>query len=64
MDPTTGSGEGDLGYCQKLCDCDDDCDRADAVCEQKDTLPASTGRLGVCGSREYTNGELRPNTPC
>jgi hypothetical protein len=63
LDPTNGSGDGDLGYCAKLCDCDSDCGRSDAVCEPRD-LPESTGRSGVCGSVKYANGDLRTNTPC
>ncbi len=64
LDPTVGSGNGDLGYCAKLCDCDDDCGRSDAVCEPSDSLPAGTGRTGVCGPTTYTSGDPRPNTPC
>jgi hypothetical protein len=29
LDPTSRSGAGDLGYCVRVCDCDDDCERAD-----------------------------------
>jgi hypothetical protein len=64
LDPTTGSGAGDLGYCAKLCDCDDDCGRDDAVCEPQPDLEESTGRVGVCGSRTFSSGGDRDNTPC
>jgi hypothetical protein len=64
LDPTTGSGDGDLGYCARLCDCDDDCGRSDAVCEPNELWSADTGRSGVCGSRTLENGDPRTNTPC
>jgi hypothetical protein len=64
VSPTTGAGDGDLGYCSKLCDCDKDCGRADAVCEPKPNLMSKTGRSGVCGSKTFTSGALRGNTPC
>ena len=64
LDPATRSGDGDLGYCSRLCDCDKDCGRADAVCEPKPALKPKTGRGGVCGSMTYPNGAPRPNTPC
>jgi hypothetical protein len=64
LDPTTGSGAGDLGYCSRLCDCDKDCARADAVCEPQPNLVAATGRAGVCGSKSYSTGAPRKNTPC
>lgn len=65
LDPTSsGAGEGDLGYCAKLCDCDDDCGRKDAVCEPRSSLVDSSGRAGVCGSRTYANGDPRAHTPC
>jgi hypothetical protein len=45
----TPSDLGDLGLCAKLCDCDKDCGRADAMCT---ALPAhwrsTTGRAGYC----------------
>lgn len=64
LDPSTNSGPGDLGYCSKLCDCDTDCGRADAVCQPETTLAPKTGRAGVCGSATFTSGAPRPNTPC
>jgi hypothetical protein len=57
------SGPGDLGHCAKVCNCDDDCDRTDAVCEPAD-LSAKTGRSGVCGSKLLPNGTPRKNRPC
>jgi hypothetical protein len=64
LDPSTNSGPGDLGYCSKLCDCDDDCGRADAVCQPETALAAETGRAGVCASTMYASGGPRPNLPC
>jgi hypothetical protein len=64
LDPTSGSGEGDLGYCTRLCDCDDDCGRPDAVCQPNEDLEESTGRSGSCGSINDARGNPRPNTPC
>jgi len=64
LDPSTNSGPGDLGYCTKLCDCDSDCGRPDAVCQPETTLSAKTGRAGVCGSTMFASGGPRPNTPC
>jgi hypothetical protein len=64
LDPSSNSGNGDLGYCARLCDCDDDCDRPDAVCEPQPTLTSKTGRSGVCGSRMFSTGTPRRNTPC
>jgi hypothetical protein len=63
QDPATISGDGDLGYCSRLCDCDKDCGRADAVCEPKASLQSKTGRAGVCGSSTFPSGAKRPNTP-
>jgi hypothetical protein len=59
-----GSGPGDLGYCAKLCDCDGDCQRADAVCEPRSDLMAKAGRHGVCGSTTLPSGAARPSLPC
>jgi hypothetical protein len=64
LDPSTNSGPGDLGYCSKLCDCDGDCGRPDAVCQPETALTAKTGRAGVCGSKTYASGGPRPNLPC
>jgi len=57
-------GDGDLGYCARLCDCDADCQRSDAVCEPKSELLALAGRKGVCGSKLLSSGALRKNIPC
>lgn len=59
-----GSGPGDLGYCAKLCDCDTDCQRADAVCEPQSDLMTKAGRHGVCGSKTLPSGAARANLPC
>ena len=64
LDPSNHGGKGDLGYCTQLCDCDDDCGRADAVCQPRDTLEVESGRKGVCGSVTYASGAARPNLPC
>jgi hypothetical protein len=64
LDPSTFSGDGDLGNCAKVCDCDNDCGRPDAVCEPKPALKDKTGRVGVCGSAIYPTGAKRPGTPC
>jgi hypothetical protein len=64
LDPAVGTGEGDLGYCARVCDCDDNCDRDDAVCQPEPNLAAKTGRPGVCASKIFPSGAARPNTPC
>jgi hypothetical protein len=63
-DEARGSGAGDLGYCTKVCNCDADCDRADAVCEPAPDLASKTGRSGICGSRLLPGGTPRSNRPC
>ena len=60
----TSAGEGDLGYCAKLCDCNDDCARTDAVCEPRPDLKKTTGRAGLCGPKLTTTGKASPNLPC
>src|SRR5207302_150629 len=64
LDPTGKGGEGDLGYCTRVCDCNDDCARADAVCEPQAKLMTATGRAGVCASKAFASGGARPNLPC
>lgn len=64
LDPSNHGGEGDLGYCTRACDCNDDCARADAVCEPRQSLSRSTGRNGICASRVFASGGVRPNLPC
>jgi hypothetical protein len=64
LDPSGRGGAGDLGYCTRVCDCDDDCARADAVCEPQDSLKAKTGRAGVCASKTFASGGTRPSIPC
>ncbi len=59
-----GSGPGDLGYCAKLCDCDDDCGRQDAVCEAESSLVSSAGRHGYCASKALPTGGTRTGLPC
>jgi hypothetical protein len=59
-----GVGDGDLGYCAKLCDCDDECDRVDAVCEPNSSLESLAGRSGVCGPKQLPSGANRQNLPC
>ncbi len=60
-----GAGLGDLGYCAKVCDCDDECGRADAVCSPTEpSTQRDTGRKGVCSARAYADGSLRPDIPC
>lgn len=55
---------GDFGYCGKLCDCDDDCGRADSVCSPLPEAQATgTGRKGVCRSALIGN-DPRPGIPC
>jgi hypothetical protein len=60
-DSSNKGGNGDLGNCAKLCDCDAQCGRPDAVCEPVPSLTASTGRKGVCGSKMFASGGARPN---
>ena len=64
LDPAGKGGEGDLGYCAKLCDCDDDCERPDAVCEAETSLTEATGRKGVCASKVFASGAERPHLAC
>lgn len=64
LDPSGQAGEGDLGYCTRACDCDDDCGRDDAVCEPRSKLAVETGRAGVCGSKTFASGGTRPGLPC
>jgi hypothetical protein len=65
--PPPGGGAwtgGDFGYCGKLCDCDGDCGRADAVCSPLPPAHASdSGRKGACRSA-IANGAPRPGIPC
>jgi hypothetical protein len=64
LDPSNAGGDGDLGYCTRACDCDDDCGRADAVCEPRSSLAGDTGRKGLCASKVFASGGARPNLPC
>jgi len=64
LDPSNRGGEGDLGYCTHTCDCNDDCGRADAVCEPRKSLTPDTGRKGICASKMFASGGARPNLPC
>lgn len=59
-----GSGAGDLGYCVKLCDCDQDCNRTDMICESRAELKLETGRQGICASKMLADGTPRKATPC
>jgi hypothetical protein len=59
-----GSGAGDIGYCAKLCNCDGECNRADAVCEPHPELFERTGRHGQCASKITPSGGVRQNLPC
>lgn len=56
---------GDFGYCEKLCDCDGDCGRTDAVCSP---LPAAQvtalGKKGACRSATLPGGDPRPGLAC
>jgi hypothetical protein len=60
----TGTGGGDLGYCAKLCDCDDDCKRSDAVCAPQHDLIARAGRQGMCSSKLTSAGAPRTGIAC
>jgi hypothetical protein len=61
---TDGSGPGDLGYCTRLCDCDDNCARPDAVCEPHPELFSKSARHGYCASKLTPAGSARPSLPC
>lgn len=63
IDAALGAGVGDLGYCARVCTCDTDCGRPDAVCEPTPDIAGKTGRPGVCGSKVFGNGTLRKNIP-
>lgn len=64
LDPSRLGGKGDLGYCTRVCDCNDECGRLDAVCEPHSSLLSDTGRKGVCASKVFASGGARPNLPC
>lgn len=65
IDAAFRAGAGDLGYCARACDCDNDCGRTDAVCEPvTPDIAKKTGRIGICGSKMFANGTARKNTPC
>jgi hypothetical protein len=64
LDPSQVGAEGDLGYCTRTCDCDDDCGRDDAVCMAEDALQSQIGRRGVCASKSYASGGARPGISC
>jgi hypothetical protein len=64
LDPSRVGGDGDLGYCTRACDCDEDCGREDAVCSPEEELASQTGRRGVCASKQYASGGARPGIPC
>lgn len=65
LDPaiTSASGSGDLGYCARACDCDDECG-SDAVCEPLPDLAVETGHPGMCGPAHFGSGTARPGLPC
>jgi hypothetical protein len=65
LDPVQAeTGAGDLGYCARLCDCNDDCGRDDATCQPETDLTSKTGRAGVCGPATFPSGAARPSLPC
>jgi hypothetical protein len=43
-------GQGDLGECVQLCDCDNDCHAALTCTALGGSFPMSTGRMGACGT--------------
>jgi hypothetical protein len=59
----TTAGPGDLGYCAKVCNCDADCKRADAVCEPHPEFASKTGRQGMCASKKTPAGGVRTGLP-
>ncbi len=61
---SSASADGDLGYCAKLCDCDADCNRPDAVCQAQHDLIARAGRQGLCVSKVGANGTARTGISC
>lgn len=63
---TTGPwAEGDFGYCRKLCDCNDDCGRPDAVCSPLAAAQAGAAeRKGECRSSTTDAGDPRPGIAC
>ena len=65
LEPSSLSALGDLGYCAKLCDCDGECGRPDAVCQPLAAQQRSeTGRKGSCASTTFVGGSVRPGIPC
>lgn len=63
---TTGAwAGGDFGYCRKLCDCDADCGRTDAVCSPLPAAEATVaGRKGECRSSMTDAGDPRKGLAC
>ena len=61
---TTASGPGDLGYCAKLCNCDTDCGRTDAVCKPEADLLTKAGKHGFCAPKTTPSGSATPHLPC
>lgn len=47
------SSDGDLGYCQQVCDCNEDCGHPEAVCAPDAFSAEVTGRAGVCVSELF-----------
>jgi hypothetical protein len=59
-----GAGDGDLGYCAKLCDCDSDCAASSGVCEPEADLVAKAGHKGFCAPPLGPTGKPTSHLPC
>jgi hypothetical protein len=61
-----GPGNGDLGLCAPLCDCNDDCKVDGWVCKpfQGTGWAEYTLRMGLCSPAEDAEGGINPGIPC
>jgi hypothetical protein len=60
LEAPAGRGDGDVGYCRKLCDCPEDCGAPNLVCVAFDNPDYQTGfkRSGVCTPDSLATGEV------
>lgn len=60
LEVPAGRGNGDFGYCRKLCDCSDDCVGPNQVCVAFDNPDYQTGfrRAGTCTPESLATGTI------